>query len=44
METGLLDANGDMINVGDILLNPMICDLWKIEEKDGKFTANQLNS
>lgn len=40
METGLPDANGKMIKVGDALFNPMVCDLWKVEEKDGKFTAN----
>jgi hypothetical protein len=40
-ETGLPDCNGDMIHVGDILLNPMMYDLWKVEETaDGNFTVN----
>jgi hypothetical protein len=40
-ETGLLDCYGNMIHVGDILLNPMMCDLWKVEEDEhGEFTAN----
>jgi hypothetical protein len=40
METGLKDINGDIIKVGDTLLNPMMQDLWLVEEKNGVFTAN----
>jgi hypothetical protein len=33
--TSFYDVREQPINEGDILLNPMICDLWIVENKDG---------